>query len=294
MRPWALACLPAWLAIACSSLAPTLPVQVADITFAERITQTFFDSKNDDEAYELFHFLIGPQATQVLEKLQPNTALAAASGDLEAHGHLVLTARLDPFDSKSYTVQGFGHFFVLTTLPDSKERLFDADFSIGNGDRHALSELESRKQVILPVIHDIQLHPAVLFGRTKVDESGHCSIPIDTKERAVGAVSCVAGGIGTPHRARYYVRVHLEELVAGEVFAVDNERSHEVFRDDDGERKIFGCLRLEPAKALRVLDLRGRDFAGELPTPPHHEADSAAYDGWNVPDVCNATAARSK
>jgi hypothetical protein len=292
VSPWR-AWVTAWVALGCSSFAPAVPVQVADITFTEQVTQSFFVAKSDDEAYDLFRFLIGQHATEVLEKLQPDTALAAAGGALEARGTLMLTARLDPFDTSSYTVEGFGRFRVSTTAQDLKELLFDADFYIGNADQHALKDLAARKQIILPVVHDVQLHPSVLFARTKVDEDGHCIIPIESKKRATGVpVSCAAEGIGAPHRARYYVRVHLKELVPGEVYAVDNDRGHEVFRDDNGERRTFGCLRLGPAKALRILDLRGRDLVRRLPGAQGGQPDLATYDEWNVPDDCSGSAAR--
>jgi hypothetical protein len=192
-----------------------------------------------------------------------------------------------------YSVEGLGRFLVQTTTAE-RELLFDADFDLGDAANHALTDLQTRRQVTLPITHQIQLHPSVLLARAGVDSDGQCIISIDPKKRGGQNRSCSSEGIGIPHRAVYYVRIHVKELIAGQVYAVDTEREHEVFRPGIGAYQVFGCLRLEPEKSLKVLDIRGRKLVSALTTRAAAAPEPASYDQWDVPDVCSRAAVNGR
>jgi hypothetical protein len=268
----------AWVVVA--GCAPVVPAHVADVVVTERLTQRFSVSdKADPVKAEAYYALVGRDAAEVLATVEPHAVTGAQGGKLEGRGELVLTARLNPHDPTHYAVEGHGNLGVY--LGD--RLLILTDLRVGSSDLHALGELRT-KVVVLPIRHFARLNPALLLAHAKLRGSEcviHTEAPNDRD------VACMARGVGSPYDANYYVSVHLTELVPGQVYSVDREREHEVFRETEGGLQVFGCVRFDTASAAKLLDVRSQSLVSPLrggaPAPP-----APAYVSWRVPASCSS------
>ena len=278
MNVGAFYCLVLSCCVAVVACKPTIPAQIADILVTEQITQRFLVERPEAEQADIYHSLIGPDASKLLATIDPSAAKAAQDGQLAAQGNLILMTRLNPYDTTRYLVEGHGQLEVY----NQDELLISVDMSIGNSDMHAISDLE-KKSVVLPVHHSARLNPALLLALAK-PKAEDCVLAL--KFPRGGEVACMARGVGSPFSADYFVKIHLSEISRGKVYTVDRAREHEVFRQNGSQIEVFGCVAFSPNPgASKLLDLRGKEFVTELAAPAT-VSPSAPYDNLSVPDTC--------
>jgi len=150
----------------------------------------------------------------------------------------------------------------------------------------------------LPIHHLARLNPTVLLQATRASkgekgdkgDKGECLVGTSSPLPGEATVPCSAAGVGTPFPAEYYVRIHLMEVLAGKVYAIDRARRHEVFRQlPSGELDVFGCLELRQSyDDARQLDLRGAQLLTPLPRRSAELPPPASYDLWDLRESCPA------
>jgi hypothetical protein len=268
-----------------------IPAHVADITLSEHLTQRFLVAGKTGANKETTYIsLVGPDAARMLEATRAAAVTEAAEGSLEVRGGLLLSAHLDPYDSTLYTIEGRGRFDVYTKRHGPEELVISGDFDVGNTETHVLGDLRTG-QLVLPIRHEARMNPMLLIGRSKFDDAGECYFPapplIGQRERPV---PCNALGVGTPFSAEYFVRIHLVELVPKQVFAIDPNTEHEVFRGSREKLDVFGCIRLEAGHdSSKLLDLRGLKYVKPLERFTRELPIAAAYDRWDIPSTCSSS-----
>jgi len=267
---------------------PDLPARMGDITLSERISQRFLvtgHGKTSDQ--DIYTSLVGPDAVRALEAVAPDSVGAAAVGKLEVRGELTLTASIDPFDVRHYTVDGRGELEVYNQTTDCSELIVTTHFHVGDKKTHSIEDLKSLK-VILPISQSAQINPSLLFGHVKANKK-ECVVTPQDGANDGAPVPCNAAGVGSPFRSeRFFAQVHLKELPTAGIYGIDRSRAHEIFHYAPGGPVVFGCLNFldRAPDSPKVLDLRALSYLKSIARPGEQTAAPSDYDHWTIPDTC--------